>query len=296
MKKIRIIIIFYLLLNICLIITGCAKDNKEELKQKAISELEYVNIKILNMLNKLNNLTFENYTIVSEQIELDNKNQKLQHEETNSSKANGQQGDNSQEQNNEQGKENQDILNVSKMSTDTTLSKNRNDIDWNIIKQEIEQLNESWSIIILDLYSLNTTGNTILEFSSKLNKSIIAIKNENKQESLMALADLYSSIPLFLKEIGENTNTQKIRQTQSYIINAYSMGDDITNPEINSNIQKAIDIYSEVMGNIDYTKDKTFKTNKVYVLLNELANCIPQEDPELFYIKYKNFMEAINEI
>ena len=50
------------------------------------------------------------------------------------------------------------------------------------------------------------------------------------------------------------------------------------------------------MSDLDYTKDKTYKTNKVYVLLNELANSLVEKDSDLFYIKYKNFMEAINEL
>lgn len=182
------------------------------------------------------------------------------------------------------------------MVTDSTLTKNRNDINWNIIKPEIELLNESWSIAVLDLYSLNVKNDTILEFSSKLDTCIMEIKNEDKTKSLKALSDLYSMIPIFLKEINADENLQKIRQTQSYVITAYILAEDMENVEINNNIKKAIEIYSEVMSDIDYVKDKTYKINKIYVLLNELANSLPQKDSDVFYVKYKVFMEAINMI
>ena len=176
------------------------------------------------------------------------------------------------------------------------LNKDRNNIDWTTIKNDVELLGESWTIITLDLYTLNANSDTILNFSNKLNTAMVAIKNEDKQKSLTALADLYSSIPEFLREIDADKNMQKIRQTQSYVIDAYILADDMENTEINKNLTQAITTYSEVMSDIDYTKDKTEKTNKVYVLLNELANSLTKKDTDVFYIKYKNFMKEIEAI
>ena len=45
-------------MNICFILTGCKKDEKEELKDKVVSELGYVNIKIIDMLNALKRMKF----------------------------------------------------------------------------------------------------------------------------------------------------------------------------------------------------------------------------------------------
>lgn len=286
----------------CLNLTGCKKDEKKELKEKAISELGYVNIKIIDMLNALNNLTFENYSIVSKEVKLDDKSQKKQSgQEGESGSSNGDESENKQEQesteqNNKQENGSQEFINTTEMVTDTILTKDRNNIDWQIIEPEIELLNESWSIIVLDLYSLNTNGDTILDFSSKLNDVMIAMKNEDKAASLTSLANLYRSLPEFLKQIDADENLQKIRQTQSYVINAYSLAEDMQNPEINGEIQKAVDTYSQVISDIDYTKDKTYKTNKVYVLLNELANSLATKESDIFYVKYKNFMEAIYEL
>lgn len=180
------------------------------------------------------------------------------------------------------------------MVVDTTLMKDRNDINWDLIKPEIELLNESWNVILLDLYTLNVKNDVILDFSSKLNKCIIAIKNEDKTQAIKTLSDLYSSIPLFLKEIKDDENMQKIRQTQSYVITAYSLADNMSNTEIRNNITKAIETYSEVMSDVDYVKDNSYKVNKVYVLLNEILNSLDEKDSDLFYIKYKIFMESAN--
>ena len=307
LKKTKNIIITFLLINIVLTLTGCRENKNEEIKNKVIAELGYVNIKIIDMLNGLNNITFENYTIMSEQVKSDETGQNQQSEqgqkeqsqqEGNSNSGSGSQGEkaSSEQKSEKQEDESQDLINTTEMVTNTMLTKSRDDIEWNVLKPEIELLNETWSIVLLDLYSLNVDNNDILDFSSKLNTSMIAIKNEDGQASLTSLADLYASIPNFLNQINSEINLQRIRQTQMYVINAYSLASDITNPEINSNLQKAVDVYSQIISDTEFTKDKTFKTNKAYVLLNELVNSLDNKDSDVFYVKYKNFMETINEL
>lgn len=314
MKKYKKIAMLIIVVLAAVFLSGCSKGKDGDLKTKVISELNFVNAKTIDMLNKLNNISFESYSIISEQVKFNdeekqnNQSQSGKSTETasgteeggnsngessskgDSGSTNGQKG-----QQSEQGSSN-DKINTTNMVMNVELSKERNNIDWTTIKNDVELLNESWTIITIDLYTLNANSNTILNFSNKLNTAMVAIKNEDKQKSLTALADLYSSIPEFLREIDADKNMQKIRQTQSYVIDAYILADDMENTEINKNLTQAITTYSEVMSDIDYTKDKTEKTNKVYVLLNELANSLTKKDTDVFYIKYKNFMKEIEAI
>lgn len=314
MKKYKKIAMLIIVVLAAVFLSGCSKGKDGDLKTKVISELNFVNAKTIDMLNKLNNISFESYSIISEQLKFNdeekqnNQSQSGKSSETasgteeggnsngessskgDSGSTNGQKG-----QQSEQGSSN-DKMNTTNMVMNVELSKDRNNIDWTTIKNDVELLNESWTIITIDLYTLNANSNTILNFSNKLNTAMVAIKNEDKQKSLTALADLYSSIPEFLREIDADKNMQKIRQTQSYVIDAYILADDMENTEINKNLTQAITTYSEVMSDIDYTKDKTEKTNKVYVLLNELANSLTKKDTDVFYIKYKNFMKEIEAI
>lgn len=294
-KKITMLII---LIFIILFLTGCSDNNNEDLKTKVISEMDYMNTKIINILNKLNNISFESYSILSEQVELSSEEEKSKtgEQSSQSSSSSGGQSSGGSGENQSSGGESRNTINSTTMVADTDLNKNRDDIDWNEIRKEIEELEESWAIIVLDLYSLNVKNDTILTCSDNINTVMVAIKSENKQESLASLAELYSSIPQFLQEIEADKNMQKIRQTQSYVINAYVLANDMNNSEINTNITQGLTTYSEVMSDIDYTKDKTEKTNKVYVLLNELANSLTEKDSDVFYIKYKNFMKEIESI
>ena len=287
MKKILITII---LIVTIISLTGCSNNNDENLKTKAISELDYLDSKIIGMLNKLNNISFESYSIISEQVKLSPKDEKAKSEEKGRENSGNESGGEKQEENKEK---DSNIINSTNMVANTELNKNRDDVNWDELRTEIEQLDESWAIIVLDLYTLNATNNTILEFSEQINKVMKEIKVEDKQKSLEELAKLYSGIPKILQEINIDVNKQKIRQTQKYVIDAYVLTNDMTNEQINTNITQAINAYSEIMNNIDYTKDKTEKINKIYVLLNELANSLTENDSDVFYIKYKNFMKEI---
>lgn len=287
MKKILITII---LIVTIISLTGCSNNNDENLKTKAISELDYLDSKIIGMLNKLNNISFESYSIISKQVKLSSKDEKAKTEEKGGESSEKESGGEKQEENKEK---DSNTINSTNMVANTELNKNRDEVNWDELRTEIEQLDESWAIIVLDLYTLNASNNIILEFSEQINKVMVEIKVGNKQKSLEELAKLYSGIPEILKEINADVNKQKIKQTQKYVIDAYVLANDMTNDKINTNITLAINEYSEIMSNIDYTKDKAEKTNKVYVLLNELANSLTEKDPDVFYIKYKNFMKEI---
>ncbi len=307
MKKYKKIVILIILICTLFFFTGCTENKDEELKTKVISELDYINVETLELLNGLNNISFENYSVISQQVKLSDEGQQSQAGEG-SQTSNGQGGNSSEGgsggssdtkeagEKQEQEGESTDAVNTTTMVIDAELDKDRNDIDWTGIKKDIELLEESWAIIILDLYALDVKNDIILDFSNKLNRSMIAIKNEDKSQSLILLADLYSNIPEFLEEINADKNMQKLRQTQSHIINAYILAEDIENGEIDDNLTQAVQVYSEIISDIDYIKDKTEKTNKIYVLLNELANSLDEKDSDVFYIKYKNLMKEIQTI
>lgn len=275
-----------------LLLVGCANDNNENLETKVISELDYLDEKIVGMLNKLNNISFEGYSIISEKVKLSAKDEKAKTEEKGGENSKNNDGTESEEKTEEEN----NTINSTNMVENIELNKDRNNVNWDELKREIEQLDESWAIIVLDLYALNASNNTILEFSEQINKVMVEIKEEDKQQCLEELAILYSVIPRFLEEINIDINMQKLKQTKNYVINAYILAEDMNDAEINKNITQAINKYSEIMSNIDYIKDKSEKINKIYILLNELLGSVAQKDSDVFYIKYKNFMKEIEKL
>lgn len=288
MKKKEILFLVILLIMI-FVLTGCKnKEENEELKNKVNASIQYLDSNLLAILNRLNNISFENYYVTTEKIRLDN-NTKSTSSSSESSKS-----DTEGESSNEFGKEKETTITVSDMKSKNILLADKNKIDWENIKAEIENLYSSWDSIIMDLYKLGINNEDILSFSSYLDEAILNIKQENKEASLINVSNLYSLLPVFLDSYTDDRTTINIKWTKAHIVKAYAfVGNKNWNQAI-TEIAQATDSYNSIMGDTDFINSKTYNINKTYVCLKELQNSSVKQDEDLFYIKYKSFMEEIN--
>lgn len=284
MKKVLFIFVFFIF--ILMTLSGCNKDENKELKEKVIQEIEYFDSKIITMLNELNNISFENYTLVSKEITVGT-DSKSQSQNTSKQSMTTEGTDDKKVQSG-------NTITATELETDTILESDQNNIDWKAIKSEIELLNSSWSIVLLDLYDSNVNNDDILNFSRALDISIISIKNENKKDSLSNLAILYSYLPKYLESISAENGMQNAIKTKSYLINAYALleQDDWTN--IMTNVIEAEKTLNNILNDLEFIKNREYKANKSYVLLKEFQSSLETKDKQIFYLKYKNLMESIN--
>lgn len=287
LKKTKKLIIFSSLLLTILGFTSCSFENKGEeelLKEKVVQELEYLDTKIISMLNGLNNINFENYAVTSKEVKIDESNK----EESETADSTENPSSRTESIGN--------TINASRMEPDTILTKDTNNIDWMTLKNEIELLNSSWDVIILDLYSLKLSNEEILRFSTVLDKCIINIRDEKKVESLTSLAELYGFIPQYLSKIPEENSRKNVKQAKAYILNSYALTEQNAWIEIAKNVQEADNMYKTIMSDIEYIVDKEYRINQTYILLKELEQSVTSKDQKLFYIKYKNVMESLNNL
>ncbi len=295
-KKIKNIFVVFTIISI-ITMTGCSKnDDKENLKDKVNEELNYLDTHIISMANNLNNISLENYKITSESVEVEEKSKKMSTGNTGGSQetATGQTGEESSGQSQSSQNSENNNINTTKMEKNAILDSNQDDIDWKAIKYEIENINQTWSVILLDLYSLNVSNDDIVAFSEILNNSIISIKNENKIDSLSNIAKMYSYIPIYEKAISAENSMQNIKQTKSFLINAYSFVEQGNWNEIQTNINECEKTFKNIVNDMEFAQKNEYKINKTYVLIKEMQNSLYLQDKEIFYIKYKNLLESIN--
>ncbi len=186
-------------------------------------------------------------------------------------------------------------IETTEMIAGNILTNNQEDINWDLVKTEIELINTSWSVILYDLYQMNNSDNTqLLLFSDTLDKCIISIKDENKAESLNNLAELYSYIPAFTDITSEDNNIKSVKDAKSNIIKAYvsASNDDWT--AVSDNLATAEQSFNNVFRDVEFVKNNEYKINKTYILLKELQNSLAEQDKSIFYMKYINLMESIN--
>lgn len=168
--------------------------------------------------------------------------------------------------------------------------------DWKTVKSEIEKLYSSWSTIILDLYKINVNNQDILNFNADLDTATESIKNENKEASLIALAKLYSYIPKYIIYVSNDVTTTNIYQTKSNILNAYAIVEENNLAGIKSELSNAEQAFMPIINNITSKTNNQSNINKAYILIKELQTSVDNKDKDIFYIKYKNLIQELNDI
>lgn len=293
--------LFILIIFSIFFMTGCSNETtNEDTRAKAQQEIEYLDSQIINLANKLNNISMQNYAISSEEVKLGEENSSGTSSSQSGNEASGGSGSSGGEQKQsssqsgvgeESGKSN---ITTTQMEPKTVLDSDQGEIDWKSIKSQIETINEAWGVVVLDLSSLNVDNNNILGFSSALDESILSIKDENKADTLINIANLYSYIPKFEQDIEAQQSTQNIKQVKSNVMNAYSLLEQDDWIGIETNMSECDRAFKNLSNNMDYIQDKEYKVNRTYVLIKELQNSLVYKDKKLFLVKYKNLMESVN--
>lgn len=279
---IAVVIILIVGLIYCIYTYSHSNNNNNE-KNKALSEIQYLENKFVNMFNSLNNIQYENYKIFSDKI--DEKNNQKSQSQTSSSNSNSEsEEENSNEETYEYNLKLEGTLNTS------------NNIDWKNLKNEVELIYTSLPTITLDLYQINLNKNDILSFNKDFDQLTTEINNEDKQNTLNQLTKLYKYLPNFL----DNTNADKkykiILKTKFHIFEAYSLLDTEDWKEIGIKTDNGINAFKDLLGTEKENQPKQYSINKCYIMLNELKNATIEENNEIFLIKYKNLLEEISNI
>lgn len=295
----RTIFIIFLIITV-FILTGCndaKKDNNyEDKKEKIIEEMRYLDTRVMDLLNSLNNITLENYTVSSKEITTttqstqDSEQKNEGKSETSTTNSQGSSSSSSSADNSSKDEK----TTISEMKKKDVILVNTNDVDWDNIKNQIELVNSFWTIIAIDLYSLNINNDDVTGFNKVLDKTILSIKAENKKETLINLAEMYSYITKYLKAISAENSIQNIYQTKENIINAYVLVEQGDWDNITTHVDNARNSFNNIMSDIEYVDKNKYKVDKTYILINDLMTSLANKDDTMFYMKYKNVIQALN--
>ena len=287
-----LIFIFFIFIN---------SSNATDETEKIDKEIIYLDTKILMLANSLNNINLQNYQVSMSEIE-EASSQNSDESSGNSSSEGkesmgGMQGESSGTSEKTTGTENasnKEKITVTKMELETT-NDGKSNPDWKNIQSEAEMLSQAWATIILDLYKTDVNQEDILNFSITLDDVIVNLNKKDKTMSAMYIAKLYSYLPDFFGSKSNNKILKIVIGTKSHIINAYAFAETDNWDKIQQEINLAEEAYSEVMNDVDLTKNqKKYGINRTYILLEELKNSLSIKNKEVFYMKYKNLVEGLN--
>ena len=307
-QKIAYIFLVIFVLSIAFILfKSYADSNKnEDEKEKTETEIQRIELSFVNMFNELNNIKFENYRINTSQInkeDLKDNSSSSASESTPSSggssssesSSSGEQGESQKEngssQSSEKSKENQNYeLKLSGVLTENS------DINWENLKNEVEILYSAIPSLTIDLYKININKEKITNFNQEYDNLMKAIKEENKQNALDTLANLYNYLPDFIENSTDDTNKKILIRTKNNIFKAYSLLDKNDWNAITENVNLANQEFTKMLTNSQSSNKNQYIINKAYVQINELQNSTQTKEKEIFLIKYKNLLEELENI
>lgn len=296
-KKIAFLVLFLIIIILSFTIyTNASKNNENDIREKSLSEIKYVESKLINLFNSLNNIEFENYKISSQEIN-SQKNSDSSDSSSNSNSSKEGEGDSSSSGNNSESS-NAPLGNNNKkysLTPSTVLSQN-SDINWDYIKKEAEEVSSAMPSITLDLYDISLNQSDILNFNKEYDNLLSSIKQEDKEKTMSSLNTLYSYIPKFIKNCNNDEQYKTIINTKQYILSAYSILDSEDWDKINAQIKLAVDTYSKLITDINLETEKQYNINKVYIMINDIQNSTTIKSKDIFLIKYKNIIEELNTI
>lgn len=303
-KKILCFILFFIIIVIT--IGGCISNakNKEDIgedQSKQLSEIKYLENRIIILLNSLNNITFENYNITISEI--NEKTEDTSQKSKSESRGNGEDGSTQEESkgsSSQNGGSNEGSSTSNTQDSDkkqyefnrTGILTKEENVDWENIKNETELIYSVIPTITLDLYQNNIAQEDILNFNKELDNLTQAVNTENREESLKRLANLYSYLPKYARSVTDERNSL-IFETKSNIFYAYSLLETGDWNQIQEYTQKGTQTYMRILNNINIGENTNIM-NKCYILLNELNNSAALKDKDIFLIKYKNLLEQLN--
>lgn len=303
MKKTKIIFLITFMFVTLFALTGCSDENND-LNAKIKSEIEFLDDEIISLMNKLNNINLDNYDVKEKTV----KSQSGHSSQSSGGGEGGQSGGSEQngggEQNNQSQSQSQNTeaksqteentIKVLQMEPSNILVTDRNEIDWPTVKSEMEMIYTSWNSVLIDLYSLNIDRENLLKFGELLDTGIISAKNEDKGKTLTTLANMYSYLAIYADKLDMEDAEKNIYKTKANILSAYAVIEQDNWQEALTQLNLADENYTKVVNDVNYIQKNKENVTKIYVSIKELKNSIPLKDKDIFYIKYKNILNAID--
>lgn len=302
-----ILIIIILILSFTIYKVYGKNNEKEDSKEKTLSEIKHLESNFLEIFNELNNIKTENYKISSSEIKKQNSSNSGSQSSSGSSgnSESSSESESSESSGQSESSESSGGSSNNKSSEDSKkyelkeegILTGNSEVDWNNIKNQVENVYTSSSEITLDLYQININQQDIVNFNSEYDNLTKAVKEENKENTLSELSKLYDYLPKFIENSTDSENEKAIIKIKNNIFKGYSILDSNDWNSISNYISQAIQETTRMLTNVSNQKDnKQYSINKAYISMNELQNAVNLKDKEIFLIKYKNLLEELQNI
>lgn len=302
-------------------LSSCKSWGSEEksIEQKVNTEIAYLDGELLSIVNELNNIKYSRYKVAVQEIQNPSNNSgesqsegssvKEGSEEKNTKEGGEENGENSGSSDSQNGSGQQSGGNQSNdkkkissdgqsktfsMESNNVLSR-ENSIDWEQLKSEVENLYTSWTTIVSDLEEIGVSKEQLNSFANNLDNVTIAIKNENKENTLDSIITLYEMLSKFPESYGADKE-MNVMKTKYNLLTCYKYADTEDWEQLQNATSNLKMGFSNISNQRSDYKGKENNIRNANVIIEEISNSSNIKDKDIFFIKYKNLMQELNVI
>ncbi len=287
MKYILIIAAVSVIVSI-IIIMYYSNNNKDTIavQDKIKQEVSYLDKNIISIINSLNNLDTE-FLITKNEIFVN----KANNDSNNSSgqeTIKSEEGNESnkqlsvEEEKENENKSNNSITQITSIQSQSVLSRNRDDINWEYIQSVLEEISNSWTIITIDLKSIDVSNEDLLTFSNNLDIALKSAKEKDKNTSIINIANLYNLLPIYEKSCTDDTKNVELKYIKADIISSYAL----LNAERWTEISPLLNDAEERITKLINLNNNSSNLQEIYVKLKEYTKSVNDMDIDLCFMKY----------
>lgn len=226
---IAIIVIIVLVFGIYVFTNAKTGDKSEEKTDKIEAEINYLDTKIINLINQINGIKLQNYKVTMSKVE---------EEKAENMGGGDKEEEESQQDENQEEENSKEETKITKMEQIRVGDENTK-TNWEFIQSETEILFSVWGTMVLDLYDIGIQSENVVGFSDTLDQTLISVKNKNKAEAAINFAKLYNYVQIFAKASKIDDLKKNVIETKSYIINSYAYAETENFEKIESEVRKS---------------------------------------------------------
>lgn len=162
-----------------------------------------------------------------------------------------------------------------------------------ILQKDVEKLYRYWNSAILDFNNLKIDNKDLTDFGKILDNLTISIRNQEKQNCINYVIELYNKLIIYTENLDYNENYTNIIYAKYSLLNAYSNAFLENWTIAHEYILECDDYISNVINSVNNSEYNQYNINQAYISIKELENLINIKDFDLFKIKYNT---AINKL
>lgn len=293
-----VLTIICILLSLIVIYKKIYRYNNEgksiDLNTKIISEIDYLDGTVIEAMNKLNNISIVRYKVYTKSINKPNSGEKNNEEDRS--------GEDEQKENKDSKNENESLrgndvnkIKVSKTIANNPLTENKEEnINWDEITYIYENIYSVWPTIEMDLKKLGMKDEYVNKFNLDLNGVAQSINGRDKKSALVNYYNLYSQLPNYLQAVTDDKYLLNMYKCKAEVLNSYVLADEENKwKEMSESTAKSKEILKTMLEESDEEAIKKSSIEKTYAIVNDLESSTILNDRNIFYMQYKNAIQAL---